>query len=392
MVIRHIDLTLPGFMDDSALLYGAIAFLTNTAGPAGPCAQHCWHAAFNAEECQGVSRAPLLNHALVLLTEAITAGPFYRHAVQSIKADLLPALMDVSRYFTDECVVKPLNYFLRKVLPAAMVSYWVLWPTVMGLDSLTKIAISPKFRKSETFPVWQDVRDLAQERFCVLVEYSATAGAMRASDNVRNVNPQSTSVASAVAARQYTVVALRVSVWIGARASIESPAKTSNQCVAMNQGNDEPLCGRELSFMRALLHSDYLAHRCQVLCRQLGHIMCHPDTDFYTLFWYTEGKVDIDVHAIGEYPERYDWDVAWDYYARRKAQSEGRMDLFLAMTSTEHGTRAQMFPRRCRDARVSDGLKEIARTTPPMAVGDDLGEIFEPLILALVAQDEGSIH
>ncbi|KAF7368349.1 hypothetical protein MVEN_00156500 [Mycena venus] len=152
----------------------------------------------------------------------------------------------------------------------------------------------------------------------------------------------------------------------------------------------DPFSSRKLSFMRFILHDDYLAHRCEVFCRQIGFMKQNPGGDFYTLFWYTEGKVDIDVHAIGEYPETYDWGVDWEYYRRRKAQSKGRMDLHLMVISQLGGTEARMFPKRSRDDSVAIGQREIAER--PYRVAEDEAEEIERLVLALRDKDEGCIH
>ncbi|KAJ7463268.1 hypothetical protein FB451DRAFT_1266006 [Mycena latifolia] len=105
----------------------------------------------------------------------------------------------------------------------------------------------------------------------------------------------------------------------------------------------------------------------------------------------TDGKVDIDVHTIGEYPATYDWSVDWVYCARRKSESGGQMELHLMVTAQEDATAAAIFPLRRRDSRVSEGLKRMA-LMPQTAVQEELSAIYEPLLLSLIAEDDGSIH
>ncbi|KAJ6524005.1 hypothetical protein B0H19DRAFT_1276701 [Mycena capillaripes] len=64
----------------------------------------------------------------------------------------------------------------------------------------------------------------------------------------------------------------------------------------------DPLSSRKLSFIRALLHEDYLARRSEVLSRQISHMRHNPGKQLYTVFWYTDSKVGIDVQNVGEYP------------------------------------------------------------------------------------------
>ena len=116
----------------------------------------------------------------------------------------------------------------------------------------------------------------------------------------------------------------------------------------------DPFNSRQLSFMRALLHDGYLAHRSEVHCRQIGYMKRHPGVDFYTLFWYTEGKVDLDVHAIREYSGTYDWGrlglLCTPQAAKRRANGSA-FDSNLAAGRDRSTDVSQVFARRQGDHR-----------------------------------------
>ena len=112
----------------------------------------------------------------------------------------------------------------------------------------------------------------------------------------------------------------------------------------------------------------------------------NPGKEFCTVLWYTEFKVEIDVQNVGEYPSNYDWGIDWGYYASRKQQSEGRMDLHLMVTSRPGGTEALMFPKRLRDNRVAMGQMEMVERPPEIADGE------LKLLSGLSEKDEGCIH
>ncbi|KAJ6628505.1 hypothetical protein B0H10DRAFT_1940342 [Mycena sp. CBHHK59/15] len=307
IIIQHIDLTLPDRIEDSRFLYGVIAFLVKTEDP------------------DGSFRSALLACGIVrTLTGVVSAS--WRQCERSegfavrraTEPEPCPSfVLDIHRNGVS------LDHTVTESWPASVF----------------------EFTKMEMFPTWKAFLDLVGERVRVLKKYEVSCESIKACDNGGSL--------------YYCSTECQTLDWHGSGHRESCPSFRS-----MRRSHADPLSVRELSLIRALLHSDYLAHRSEIFCRLISHINRHPGTEFYTLFWYTEGHVEIEIHPVGEYPDKYDWGVDWAYHVRRMAQSGGRMDLHSMVVSQQDGTRARMFPMRSRNSR-----------TPQTAVGDELIKI-----------------
>ncbi|KAJ7100913.1 hypothetical protein B0H15DRAFT_464592 [Mycena belliarum] len=402
LLLKHVDVSLAGFMDDSQYLLSALGFLNRAQvrngalRPAllahGMMRTHTGVLAAlgrSADPCQGFAREMLINYSLVLLPSFLCAEPMPRHAIQALKAGLLSALINISLNFTDAQVLQPLEYILKKILPAAMAHYSVLWRMVTMLSTLGAVVASRPFKASRMYPFWRVILEVAVDRLPVLTDYEAVRESMRACDNgpCSKIGGKSAfSRCSGCYSVYYCSAPCQKADW--------RLGRHREACATLHASRHTDLLrGRELSFMRALVHADYLAQRTEILCLQIGYLNQRPDVDIYLLFWYTEGKVDIKIYRVGVYPPTYDWGIDWAYWARRKRASGGRMELHLVVTTCwAGGTCARMIPRRCRDARVSEGLARIAALPMPRGGEDVVGDMYEPLVIALKEEDEGSIH
>ncbi|KAJ7083923.1 hypothetical protein C8R43DRAFT_1115460 [Mycena crocata] len=403
LVVQHINLSL-GDLEDSTYVYAAISLLTSTenlvesfssalleGGIVPVLTAVVSTAGRSVDAMAGIQRPILLNHTINLLLSILTGSTEALHhgATQSFKAGILQSLMDISRRFPEAAVIEPVKRWLVKFLPATLVDYTLVVETIEALVGLIAGVNSVELVDSDLRPLWQAFISLATERFAVLAGQGHVAKddqAIRACDNLACTVMRAKSLLRKCANCQSSVYCSRQCQ------SSDWRAGHRQACPSMrSQHNSEPFTSRQLSYMRALLHNDYRRQRCEVLCRQLGFIQARPGVEFYTVFWYTEGKVDIDICALGEYPEGHDWGVDWGYWAQRKAQSHGRMDLHFMVLSQQRGTGVRIFPKRGKDARLSDALKRLAKIPRP-PVGEDLEEFYEPLILALVGYDEGCIH
>jgi hypothetical protein len=149
-------------------------------------------------------------------------------------------------------------------------------------------------------------------------------------------------------------------------------------------GNPDRFSGRELSFMRDLLHADYLAHRGEICIKQVAYMQRYPGTVFYTEFRYGKGPVEIEVCGVDMRLGWREWDLDWAYATRRLAQCAGMMSLHLMVVWERGRERGHMFPMRSRDSQLNDRLEHIARSAQP--------EDWPRLVVVLLAQDHCSIH
>ncbi|KAJ6518188.1 hypothetical protein C8R47DRAFT_8069 [Mycena vitilis] len=320
----------------------------------------------------------MLNHSLCILFGIITksTGSIYPWFLQSFKAGLIDALLDVSRHFPDGCVTEPMESFLTDIIPAAMVDLAcatqaiVSLPTIFG--SLRNSITGPLLPPREKF------LQLVTQRFGVIQRYD-TMGSMRACDNDSCCEIGLKSVlrrCSNCQTTYYCSTACQTTDWrLGGH---------REYCLKLKASYCADVFGsRQLSCTTITLRT---AARCSVLGRQVGYMKHYGGLrdDFYTLFWYTMGEVIIEVRTIGDCPVSGDddWAVDWAYWARRRAQSGSRMDLHLMVISQLGGTEARMFPKRSRDSRVSEGLMAMAQR--PLKSREEEWEDIEKGVLELL--------
>ncbi|KAJ6449508.1 hypothetical protein C8R47DRAFT_1329993 [Mycena vitilis] len=121
-------------------------------------------------------------------------------------------------------------------------------------------------------------------------------------------------------------------------------------------GAPDYLSARNLSFLRAVLHADYIKQQPGILAMQFKFLVEHsPETDFYCLFSYAEATMRMTVHPTSALDPR------WDYEVGRAARSEGRIEIHLVTVSEdEKGDWPRFFPLQSSNGMLQAGLRQIA--------------------------------
>ncbi|KAJ7656013.1 hypothetical protein DFH06DRAFT_475067 [Mycena polygramma] len=134
--------------------------------------------------------------------------------------------------------------------------------------------------------------------------------------------------------------------------------------------NVQYLTPQHISFLRALVHADYMADKYNILCRQLACYRTHPSALVVTVFDYATGHARIDAHPAPASMKKYPV-VNWREHLPRALQSAGLMELHLAVLP--NSTRAWVFPLRSNSPVLQDRLREIAASTT--ALTDSAAEV-----------------
>ncbi|KAJ7656030.1 hypothetical protein DFH06DRAFT_1411719 [Mycena polygramma] len=124
--------------------------------------------------------------------------------------------------------------------------------------------------------------------------------------------------------------------------------------------NIQLLTPHHISFLRALVHTDYMAEQHAILSLQLACYRSHPTALLVTVFNYATGRARIDVHPASALLKKYS-DVNWRQHLPRALQSGGRMELHLAVLP--NSKQAWMIPMRSNSSVLQDGLRRIAEST-----------------------------
>ncbi|KAF7334058.1 MYND-type domain-containing protein [Mycena venus] len=400
IIVQHIKLTKFSIVTlaDSIYLHSVIRFLSCTNASLCSGLLRCGIVpaltraisilGISRQEVKGVTRTGLLHSALVILMEAITLWKestprqsVYHWQRQSMKAGLLGTLVNISCRFFDGKVVTAVEDFLTKVLPASMMDPIVLKQVLDQYSPFREAIYSTELQRAILRLPWKNFHELFVQRSGVLAKFEI-AVSMRACDNGSCDVIKTKKLMSRCSNCQtnyYCSGPCQIQDW--------RAGGHRDQCRILRASKyAEPLSSRQLSFMRAVLHDDYLSRRFEILSRQINHMIDKPGTDFYTMFWYSNDKVKVNVLTIGEYPESdcNDWCIDWKYHARRKRQSEGRMDLHLMVIAHPGGgSEARMFPKRSFNDGMARGQRKITERTQRPTVYE-----LNALILALSEKDE----
>ncbi|KAF8143692.1 hypothetical protein K438DRAFT_1875536 [Mycena galopus ATCC 62051] len=285
-----------------------------------------------------------------ILYPSLSTFPGFPWLKQALDNGLLRALV-LCAGRRERILQTPLHWFLREPLLEMLVYHSVLSSLRPVFDEAKSLANSPGFRSSEYAREWDKFVTLATERLAVMERYdSGELGALRACDNVDcSAMKKDDALLRCTACRNafYCSKECQAVDWTsGHRKLCKNPFnRIQEKC--------PQLTFRDRDFLRALVHSDYLAGRDNVLAMQVRFLRGNPDAPFIVRFDYRKGFVSIDTGELpGEMVE----------YAARAARSEGRVELHMVVVNEGTGrSRVHVIPLRSADGRVLDELKAMAR-------------------------------
>ncbi|KAJ7448086.1 hypothetical protein FB451DRAFT_1187840 [Mycena latifolia] len=151
----------------------------------------------------------------------------------------------------------------------------------------------------------------------------------------------------------------------------------------LNSDDPAHISARDRSFMRALLHDDYLRMKTTILTDELGLMRATPGASLYVMFDYGTdpyGPCAVTIQPTSDLLEQF---PCLEDYVVRAARSHGRMKLRVA-----RGGNASiwMFPLRSATGEIAEGLDGMAT--------DDEADTAGPvgLIQELVGRGIQEIH
>ncbi|KAJ7337699.1 hypothetical protein DFH08DRAFT_877340 [Mycena albidolilacea] len=285
-----------------------------------------------------------------ILYPSISTFPGFPWFKQALDNGLLRALV-LCAGRRERILQTPLHWFLREPLVEMLVYHSVLSSLRPVFDEAKNLANSPGFRNSEYAREWDNFLALATERLSVMERYdSGELGALRACDNVEcSAMRKDDELLRCTACRNafYCSKECQAADWASGHRKLCKNA--------LNRIHEKcpQLTFRDRNFLRALVHSDYLAGRENLLTMHAMFLRGDPDAPFFVQFDYRKGFVSMDT---GEVPR------GMAEYAMRATQSRGRVELHMVVVKEGTGrSRAHVIPLRSADGRVLEELKVMAR-------------------------------
>ncbi|KAJ7649497.1 hypothetical protein DFH06DRAFT_1208370 [Mycena polygramma] len=329
-----------------------------------------------------LSSSPSDIHAVVLdtvfpaLIDCLRCFPCHRWVTESLRAGLLRIVFS-RPYFpkSGDC--------LRALLdPGSALSRSTVYHSVLSQlrSSLLEIRdrdAAAAFGDPEILEHWARFLALAENRFQVVDLYNTGASTfMRACDNMecakierkRNLKRCGGCLRSYYCSQICQAEDWRRGMhrqWCGV--------------ISLARHRDLEVRARDRSFLRALLHHDYLARREDIALRHLPSLKMNPSGAPHTLFDYTAGTCgEINLADYQGDDSHYDGDAA------RLVTSGGRMELhFMATFNGREEAQIWKFPLHLASTELIQGMRAIADTVPPNATPKDL-ELYRPLVRDLL--------
>ncbi|KAJ7154886.1 hypothetical protein C8R43DRAFT_1186231 [Mycena crocata] len=240
--------------------------------------------------------AEALGECLNILIAVICIQPGYAYLAKAIKAGLFGAMVALGQMFHPP--PGQLRVLLCSIFPAALIYHSVV--SAMTSDVLPRS--EGDFVTTRLFQDWLDLIGLIKERRRLLEQYhSPDYVTKRACDNPECgliKNASEVKRCGGCMLHHYCSVSCQVSAWklnghrTGCKklqANVHSPTYAHHF-----------LTRRDESFLRLILHRDYLAHKLDILLLQLQHMHTFPSTHFATVFDYTKGPCEIRVASLVE--------------------------------------------------------------------------------------------
>ncbi|KAJ7097003.1 hypothetical protein C8R43DRAFT_1049061 [Mycena crocata] len=138
---------------------------------------------------------------------------------------------------------------------------------------------------------------------------------------------------------------------------------------------------QDTKFLKEVVHHDYHAQQHDILQRQLACYRKQPSALVVTVFDYSSGHAEIQVHAastlLSSYPE-----VNWKEHLRRSQQGGGRIEFHLALVPKGSVLQARMFPMRSNVPVIRDALRRLAKggTGPSNSIAELITASREDLV------------
>ncbi|KAJ7484860.1 hypothetical protein B0H11DRAFT_1163161 [Mycena galericulata] len=289
---------------------------------------------------------------LVSLHNILWAAPLYPWVAEALDAGLLTVLSrwGIDGGYENEYTHDFLRNILRVILPCQLVYYSIL----RRVEKVDHVSLIPLLQHEGIRRDWQRLWDLIAERLSVKARFDIRRISTKFCDNMvcKTVGPKTGFLrCSHCSTTYYCSKACQATHWrFGGHRAV---------CHRSGPKGGEELTTKQMSFIRYVVHHDYLARKDEILTLRAAFMRssAHP---FYTEFDYTHGELGLTVLPTKNLPPLLSSATAksqWIDLVYRMACSSGRMTLDVAVVQMGHATpRYCVFPMRSNRSDIHDGL------------------------------------
>ncbi|KAJ7616365.1 hypothetical protein DFH06DRAFT_1483845 [Mycena polygramma] len=312
------------------------------------------------------------------LVDDLACFPRHRRITDSLRAGLLHVIFNCGSARHRQRTGAFLRYLLQDILPPATVYHSVLTQLRLSLAEVCDRDATAVFADPEILKHWLHFVELVEKRLQVVDLYNmgslGTTTACNSLKCARISAKYELQRCSGCSLSYYCSRTCQTDDW--------RYGGHRERCRALSSRGDHPsmfMSARDRSFLRMLVHHDYIARREDIALDHLFHMQGNLGPFLpYTLFDYSEGTCEVQTRTCAEL------DPSFLEEAVRSAASGGRMQLHLVKVLDGKGSATWSIPLRSASGDVVQGLTAIARAVPPDAVSDEDLELYRPAIQNLL--------
>ncbi|KAJ7215393.1 hypothetical protein GGX14DRAFT_608238 [Mycena pura] len=298
-----------------------------------------------------------------LITSFMTFGS-ERWIVQALRAGFLRAMFSYAPSL-DAITIDLLFKFLSKRLPASTVYYSIVVQLHASLVDMQDLDPSSYLITPQLLAAWHRLIDLVHKRMKVVDEFkTGSLTALRACDNLAvGIAPYSPPVVKKQTGK--TAIdqpAVHLDNFISVR--FRRRVALSESPNIMFSGYTKWFSLRNRTFLRALVHHDYMRQQEDIALSALRSMHTNRSTLPYVEFNYTKGgQCEVSIVADSDVRRRFE-----NWYGddiRRAGLSGGRMQMHVMVVDEGYKTSMRSIPLRLGSEPVYQMLMELADTIPP---------------------------
>ncbi|KAJ6517259.1 hypothetical protein C8R47DRAFT_1086813 [Mycena vitilis] len=328
-----------------------------------------------AKEKPGIHVDETLGWSALSLHSEFLRTHSYSTITEAIRAGILPGILMCSRHRDN--VERRASEMLELIFPG-VVHYRILTELEHSQPELRRLLSATRSVNHKT--TWNDFLEILDSRLAVKKRYdSAEYVSLKACDSIAcgKIQPKAKLLrCSSCQAHYYCGLECQSTDWKDGHRQNCAPLR-------LRLGTPDYLGTRTRSFLRAVLHADYIEHQAFILRAQVDFLIQHsPDAGFYTLFSYKGASMGLNVFPTSVL------DSHWDHEAGRAARSEGRIEMHLVAVSEDKDEDwERFFPLQSSNGMLQAGLRRIAAETREGKILD-----LDEEIRALISATADVIH
>ncbi|KAJ7098204.1 hypothetical protein C8R43DRAFT_1244377 [Mycena crocata] len=252
------------------------------------------------------------------------------------------------------------------------------------LEKLSEMELSSHLINSPFWHAWKQFADLARERLQVATEFDNTPSVIRFCDNlVCNVwaDKQDTKRCAGCESRYYCSIPCQKADW-------KHGTSHKRFCKHLKPKGAPGLPTRDKSFLRHLVHANYMHNKLLILRMQMKHMLAMGSTSgYFTDFDYRHTPVRVSVHDTEELIDasRRECKTSATEMVERMRCSGGRFHIHRVTVPDGGEDRYWTFGLRTTSTEMYEGLQELVEMCGEGGMGED---IYVPMLEVLISADK----